>query len=64
MSKDIAFCNGEIEAKLSDDIIHIVDCPLKDICYRNYNLPTIGWYISPTYDFSLSHCPNYWRKKK
>ena len=64
MSNDRSFCKGEIENKIIDDIIHIVDCPMKDNCYRNYDIPEIGWFIQAEYDFSLSHCNNYWKKEK
>jgi hypothetical protein len=64
MSKDISFCKGELEAIIFEDISHIIDCPLKDTCYRNYNLPEVGWFITAEYNYNSLHCPNFWRVKK
>jgi hypothetical protein len=63
-STDITFCTGIIRAKLSEEILHEVECPLRSTCHRFISMPKAHTWLSvfseTPWDNFKNECLHYW----
>ena len=63
-SQDITFCTGVIRAKLNEEILHEIECPIRSTCRRFINMPKAHPWLSvfseAPYYFPKEECLNYW----
>jgi hypothetical protein len=65
ISEDITFCNSITKIKLSDEIKHEVECPVKNTCHRFINQPKnhpwLSVFMDAPYDYENNMCEYFWK---